>query len=91
MLHGPGISRDRYRCMDCGIDSDAIGEFYMVKREVWATAVPTFERDGMLCIGCLEKRLGRELTPKDFTDCPLNTRDCKEMGSERLKKRMGYL
>jgi hypothetical protein len=27
---------------------------------------------GFLCIGCLEKRLGRELTAEDFPDCPIN-------------------
>lgn len=26
----------------------------------------------ILCIGCLEKRIGRTLTACDFTDCPVN-------------------
>lgn len=26
----------------------------------------------MLCIGCLEERLGRELNASDFIDCPVN-------------------
>jgi hypothetical protein len=28
--------------------------------------------EGCLCIGCLEKRIGRRLKPKDFTDHPFN-------------------
>ena len=29
-------------------------------------------RRGYLCIGCLERRLGRELVLADFTDVPVN-------------------
>jgi hypothetical protein len=42
----------------------------MVTDEVWETAHP--EKRGMLCIGCLEDRLGRQLTSDDFTDAPIN-------------------
>jgi hypothetical protein len=34
--------------------------------------VPASPTEYFLCIGCLEARLGRTLTPGDFTDCPLN-------------------
>jgi hypothetical protein len=45
----------------------------MVHDQVWAKAGMTKgERGGYLCIGCLEKRLGRRLTPKDFTDVRIN-------------------
>lgn len=52
----------------------------MVTAEVWKAAgmpAPTLRRynetDGdFLCIGCLEGRLGRELTAADFTDAPIN-------------------
>jgi len=27
----------------------------------------------MLCIGCMEDRLGHKLTKEDITDCPVNT------------------
>jgi hypothetical protein len=40
----------------------------------------------LLCIGCLERRLGRELEPVDFTDAPLNYGSRK---SERLRQRLG--
>jgi hypothetical protein len=37
----------------------------LVKAKVWAkTGVA--DMGGCLCIGCLERRIGRELAPKDF-------------------------
>src|SRR5262249_12557684 len=52
-------------CMDCGVNLDAIEEDIMLVDDGWLAAVPT-ER-GMLCIGCLELRLGRKLRRDDFT------------------------
>jgi hypothetical protein len=40
-------------------------EIYTVRERVWKVAGME-PWGGCLCIGCLEKRLGRELTPKDF-------------------------
>jgi hypothetical protein len=40
-------------------------EVYMVKPKIWKAAGMA-PMAGCLCIGCLEKRLGRTLTPKDF-------------------------
>src|SRR5215831_11331112 len=56
-------------CMDCGYDTDEGGEWYMVKDEVWLQACGYIEGrlpgEGLgkqiLCIGCLEKRIGRTL------------------------------
>lgn len=58
-----------YKCMDCGVDTSVIDEYYMVQHELWKSVA---ERDGMLCIGCLEKRLDRKLTPNDFIDALVN-------------------
>lgn len=44
---------------------DDWSEVYMVKPAVWKAA-GMGEMDGCLCIGCLEKRIGRMLVPKDF-------------------------
>jgi hypothetical protein len=60
-----------WRCLDCGINTDAIDEYYMLRNEVWAQANPGI--DGQLCIGCVEHRLGRTLTAADFTDKRINT------------------
>ena len=43
----------------------------MVTDEAWSAA-NNKQRSGMLCIGCLENRLGRELTGEDFPDYPIN-------------------
>ena len=44
---------------------DERSEVYTVKPAVWKAA-GLHAYAGCLCIGCLEKRLGRTLTPKDF-------------------------
>jgi hypothetical protein len=51
----------------------------MVHDDVWVAAgmKPRNPEDdvgqsGFLCIGCLEKRLRRKLTPQDFTSDPVN-------------------
>jgi hypothetical protein len=52
------------------------GEWYMVKDEIWRQAWGHISRSApgrqILCIGCLEKRIGRRLTPRDFTDASVN-------------------
>ena len=45
--------------------------------------------DGMLCIGCLEQRLGRVLHAKDFIDVPINQlADMTEDASARFLNRL---
>jgi len=62
---------------------DDWSEVYTVKPWVWKAAGMD-EFGGCLCIGCLEKRLGRPLTPKDFPrNDPLNSLP----GTERLLAR----
>jgi hypothetical protein len=52
-------------CVDCRFDTDEGDEEYYVHDAVWAAAgMETFS--GMLCVGCLEKRLRRPLRPADF-------------------------
>lgn len=59
-----------FLCLDCGLCTCCSKDYYMVHDAVWESACshPT----GMLCIGCLENRLGRYLTNRDFTDAPIN-------------------
>ena len=52
----------------------------MVHDAVWAAAgMPTATPSGFLCVGCLERRLGRRLRPDDFSEfevnkpCPFDT------------------
>lgn len=75
-------------------------EMYMVLDRVWdAAGMPSEVRlspagrffvfsPGVLCIGCLERRLGRRLTPPDFEDVPLN--EPHENMTLRLADRLGY-
>jgi hypothetical protein len=69
-----------YLCADCGIATTPCTgkrgcrhkgrwEHYMVLDAVWKKAGM---RAGFLCIGCLEKRLGRMLTARDFTSAVIN-------------------
>ena len=74
-----------HRCLDCGQDTRKMGEYYSLKDRVWACIHPTL--NGMLCIGCAEKRLGRNLTPADFKLCPLNDPSTGNK-SERLISRI---
>ena len=49
-------------------------QWYIVHPAVWAAAGLTFN-DGCLCIPCLERRLGRVLTPEDFPPARINDPD----------------
>ena len=61
----------RFVCMDCGINTRIIDEYYTLKDKMWLTANP--RNKGMLCIGCVEQRLGRMLTQEDFRmEVPIN-------------------
>jgi hypothetical protein len=70
-------------CLDCGADTtpcterdDPIPgtwEWYGVRTEVWRAARMK-PKGGYLCIGCLEKRLGRQLVAADFK-VPFDTDD----------------
>ena len=76
------------RCLDCHIETTFTergknDEYYMVHNDLWIQANSLGA--GKLCIGCLEVRLGRELTPSDFTDCSLNN---FPHGSKRLISRL---
>jgi hypothetical protein len=73
-------------CMDCGTDTDAINENYMVVDDLWRAAVPT--EAGMLCIGCLEKRLARRLQRNDFAKFCISAAAKGMPVSKRLKARL---
>lgn len=75
-------------CLDCQVNTSDINEYYMVHNHIWNRIVP--EGSGMLCIGCLETRLGRELNFGDFTDALINHPDGAFLKphSERLYHRL---
>lgn len=79
-------NRSRFMCIVCKVDTGKIGEHYMLVDPVW-NKVHT-SAIGMLCIGCLEKRLGRKLVPSDFHPCYINNKNYGSR-SARLTNRMG--
>jgi len=76
-------------CKDCGVDIWKLQEYYMVSDACWKRSGMK-PRGGMLCIGCLESRLGQKLKAINFKDCPLNWRNIAlpDMASPRLVSRM---
>jgi hypothetical protein len=62
-------AEELFACLDCGTDTLAVGDYYAVKDDVWSHAGGD---DGMLCVLCLEARLGRRLSTFDFADAPVN-------------------
>jgi hypothetical protein len=57
----------KWLCLDCSKDLLAPGaDYHSIKNELWRQIVPRSQRHGMLCHGCIQRRLGRALTPEDF-------------------------
>lgn len=82
-----------FRCFDCGVNTvpeRRPQEYYIVHDEIWLAAAMTKQSQrpsgDFLCIGCLEARLGRTLTRRDFPDCPAN--QLGDYLSSRLKARL---
>jgi len=78
------------RCCGCGVGTNVLGEWYMVRDTVWELAWRGRRKSwhnvpgqSVLCIGCLEKRIGRS----DFTDAPVNNPDKGEI-SDRMRARL---
>ena len=61
---------ENFICLDCDVNTALNNEYYMLESEVWKEAIPDLW--GMLCLNCVELRLGRQLWPEDFTEAPLN-------------------
>ena len=85
------LSRDRvgdFDCGDCGVDT--IDEYYMLANGLWQRVQRAGRRCAMLCIGCVEVRLGRRLHARDFVNAPVNLiEDCGK--SPRLLDRLTSL
>lgn len=62
------MNHPEWQCKDCKVDTQL--EYYMVHDELWEEYGCDL---GVLCVGCLENRMNRQLTPADFTDYPVNS------------------
>lgn len=77
-------------CIDCGEDTS--DEYYMVEDAIWREATDSQERQGLLCIGCLESRLGYPLKSEDFPkDILLNQAILNQAILEQDKKGVGNI
>ena len=57
----------RWKCKDCGKDCQKDNrDYYMIQHELWDKYGVG---DGMLCMNCIETRLGRKLTAEDILPC----------------------
>lgn len=66
--------RKRTRCLDCGLDVTASGDYCMLLDRVWA-ATGLGPDDGVLCLADIERRLGRRLRREDFVPTSDENRD----------------
>jgi hypothetical protein len=82
-----GKSRSDFICLGCGEDTGKMHEFYMVHDWIWLSVMPS-PHCGKLCIGCLERKLGRKLISSDFTNFPINYVSSWNPKSQRLMDRM---
>lgn len=62
-------SKSKWNCVDCGRNTKL--EHYFVNEDVWFVLAKMPEQ-GMLCVNCIEKRIGRQLTSSDFTQAHIN-------------------
>lgn len=82
---GAWLADEGWWCVDCEVHTGVVGDYYMIHKHLWAEFGCG---DGMLCIACLERRMGRILTPSDFTDAPVNG-GALTYRSERMISRVG--
>lgn len=61
-------------------------EFYFVHTELWLSAAGS--KNGMLCVECLETRIGRKLNKADFTNAFINKPNFGH--SAKLRNRLNY-
>jgi hypothetical protein len=78
------VSRRRFVCLDCKMDTGKEREHYYLRLDVWLQAHNS--KTGMLCIGCVETRLGRTLTPADFTEASINNPKVVPMSARLLSR-----
>ena len=79
------MSRKKFLCLDCQVDTGKIGEHYMLIDSTWH--LTGLKKYGMLCIGCVEKRIRRRLNAKDFNSSYLD-KPRTGIKSARLMDRM---
>ena len=76
--------RPGFNCAECEVNVKGIFEYhYKLKSEIWLKVANSCD---LLCIGCLEKRLQRRLTPTDFTNESVNSRNFGKKSARLLNR-----
>lgn len=84
----------KYRCFDCHRPLEYDSEVSpMLNNEVWdKISSDEPEEGGMLCLGCMEKRLGRKITYEDLMrfeednkDVPFNSKYIMKYHPDKVK------
>ncbi len=78
-------SKRKWICVDCPRNTKH--EHYFVNNSVWCEEAKMPET-GMLCVQCLEGRIGRRLEPSDFTDAFINDPRKNPTMSDLLRSRI---
>lgn len=78
------MKSDRKSFICIGCKKDTWDEYYMVYTRIWKKVNPKVK--GMLCINCVETRLGRKLNKKDFTTAIVNSMRMKR--TPKLRNRL---
>ena len=77
----------RYAQLECEVCGRSCrDEYHILKHKIWKKVCHS---DRMLCIGCVEKRLGRKLVPADFDLVDTLASATTFPPSERLRNRLG--
>jgi hypothetical protein len=74
----------RFECEACG--RFCRDEYYMLRTELWRKVC---QSNNILCIGCVEDRLGRKLVPTDFNVEETFASAMQFPPCRRLKQRLG--
>lgn len=73
------FKKSNFSCVDCQVSTRKLGHYYMVSNWLWRQAGAG---RGMLCLSCLEQRIGRPLTTEDFPmHIPVNQKFFFEFGT----------
>ena len=66
------MNEAKLECFDCGVDVIHFSHFQycMLKDSVWKQAAKKHYRK-ILCVSCIEKRLGRKLEFEDYEITPI--------------------
>jgi hypothetical protein len=64
------MNEDRWLCMECHKNTKNKIDYYMLNTFLWRSIAKDIK--GMLCVSCVENKIGHTITKSDLLNCPLN-------------------